>query len=596
MRQYVLYILLCLATFSFAQNENLAKTFFDDGEYQKALIEYNKLLTKQPSRSDYLIKKIKCLQELEKFDLAEIELQKAINNRYSRPNLLVELGYNYALQKDTINAKAYYDQAIKAVQSNPNTAYSIGKGFEDYGLLSEAKKTYTIAMALNEKMNFDFQLARIYGQLNEIEKMFGSYLSLLSKNKQLAPNIQQLISQFISEDPTSDNNLLLKRALLRKLQATPDILWNEQLSWLYVQQKDFGKAFIQEKAIYKREGQTLDRIFDLALTAKDAKDYPAATTIFNFIKEEHLHENTLIRVHQYILEMQVLQNKDQNYSTIIDAYSVLFQQFGIRDETLNLQLGYVDVLAFRNNEANKAINFLKEHQDQRLGKFNKARYQMKLADILVATGQFNQALINYSKIQRSLKNDVLSQEARYKVAKTSYYKGDFNWALQQLSVLKSSTSQLIANDALDLHLLINDHTKGDTLHIALSKYAKADLLAFQNKTDEAITLLSDILEQHKGDKIEDDALFLQASLYEQQGNYQKAIANYEFIINTLQESIFIDDSLYKLASLYLQHFNDKEKAKNYFQTIIFNHADSIHFVKAQKQFRKLRGDSVDTIN
>lgn len=596
MRHYIIYILLSLATYSFAQNENLAKTFFDDGEYQKALIEYDKLLVKQPGRTDYFIKKIKCLQELEKFNLAKKELQQAINNRYSRPNLIVELGYNYALQRDTINAKTYYDQAIKTVQNNPNTAYSIGKSFEDYGLLLEAKKTYTIAMALNEKMNFDFQLARIYGQLNEIEKMFGSYLSLLSKNKQLAPNIQQLISQFITEDSANDNNLLLRRALLRKLQATPDILWNEQLSWLYVQQKDFSKAFVQEKAIYKREGQTLDRIFDLALTAKDAKDYTAATSIFDFIKEEHLHENTLIRVHQYILEMKVLQNEDQNYSSISETYKNLLQKFGIRDETINLQLGYVDLLAFKNNQANKAIDFLKEHQNQRLGKFNKARYQMKLADILVANSQFNQALINYSKIQRSLKNDVLSQEARYKVAKTSYYKGDFNWALQQLSVLKSSTSQLIANDALDLHLLINDHNKGDTLHIALTKYAKADLLAFQNKKNEAISVLSDILEQHKGDKIEDDAMFLRASLYEQQGNYQKAIANYEFIINTLQESIFIDDSLYKLANIYLHQFDNKEKAKNYFQTIIFNHADSIHFVEAQKQYRKLRGDNIDTIN
>jgi len=218
---------------------------------------------------------------------------------------------------------------------------------------------------------------------------------------------------------------------------------------------------------------------------------------------------------------------------------------------------------------------------------------MKLADILVAEGKFNQALINYSKIQRHLKNNTLSQEARFKVAKTSYYKGDFDWALQQLKVLKTSTSQLIANDALDLHLLINDHINEDSLHVALKKYAKADLLAFQNKKEASIIILTDILNQHPVNKIVDDVLFLQGKLLEEQSNYKKAVSNYERIINTLKESVFIDDALFRLAYLHLNTFDEKEKAINYFKTILFNHADSIHFVEAQKMYRKLRGDSLD---
>ena len=73
------------------------------------------------------------------------------------------------------------------------------------------------------------------------------------------------------------------------------------------------------------------------------------------------------------------------------------------------------------------------------------------------------------------------QEARFKSARTSYYKGDFDWAENQLKVLKASTSQLIANDALDLQLLITDHKFGDSLQTPLRLYAKADFLTFQNK-------------------------------------------------------------------------------------------------------------------
>ena len=119
----------------------------------------------------------------------------------------------------------------------------------------------------------------------------------------------------------------------------------------------------------------------------------------------------------------------------------------------------------------------------------------------------------YTQIQRSLKNSTISQEARFKVAKTSYYKGDFTWAESQLKILKASTSQLIANDALDLKLLLSDNKYEDSLQVALKLYAKADLMAFQNKNEDAIMLLDTILQEHKTESIIPQALFKQDQLY-----------------------------------------------------------------------------------
>ena len=83
---------------------------------------------------------------------------------------------------------------------------------------------------------------------------------------------------------------------------------------------------------------------------------------------------------------------------------------------------------------------------------------MLLADILVFDEKFNQALIYYSQIQQEVKGDLLAQEARFKVAKTSYFNFDFTWAQVQLDVLKKSATQLIANDAMQLSLLIKDNS------------------------------------------------------------------------------------------------------------------------------------------
>ncbi|MCB0444147.1 MAG: tetratricopeptide repeat protein, partial [Gelidibacter sp.] len=172
-------------------------------------------------------------------------------------------------------------------------------------------------------------------------------------------------------------------------------------------------------------------------------------------------------------------------------------------------------------------------------------------------------------------------------------KGDFDWAESQLKILKSSTSQLIANDALDLKLLLSDNKYDDSLHVALKLYAKADLMAFQNKTDEAINLLNQVLTEHKGESIEDQALFKQAQLYEKKKQYDKAVANYETMIANYSDGILADDALYYLAELYNNILDQPEKAKTLYEKIIFTHQDSIYFVDARKKFRMLRGDSIN---
>jgi tetratricopeptide (TPR) repeat protein len=245
------------------------------------------------------------------------------------------------------------------------------------------------------------------------------------------------------------------------------------------------------------------------------------------------------------------------------------------------------------NETDEAISFLEEALKQPLNSMEKAQVKLELGDVLVLKEQFNKALIYYTQIQRNLKNSTISQEARFKVAKTSYYKGDFKWAESQLKILKASTSQLIANDALDLKLLITDNKYEDSLQIALKLYAKADLLSFQNRNDEAIILLNRILDEHKTEPIVAQALYKQAQLFEIKEQFNKAIVNYEAIIANYREGVLIDDAYFHLAEIYEKQLNQPDKAKELYEKIIFDHADSIYFVDARKRFRTLRGDAIN---
>ncbi len=589
----ILFILcLLFSTNLFSQDDVLAKEYFNKGDFEKALYEYKKLYTKSPSNINYINQLVSAHQQLEQYNEAEAFLLKLIT-RIKYPAFFVELGYNYQLKNDLENAKLYYQKAINSLDDNVNNAFSVARSFQNHTLLNETIAVYEKAMVLKPELNFKFQLAKIYGEQGHIEKMFTSYIEFAEKNPVSLNNIKRYINDFISENSANENNVLFKKILLKKSQQEPNLLWNEMLSWLFIQQKDFKKAFIQEKAIFNRRPESLNRIEELANIAVNENDNEVAKEVYTYLIEIAQDLETQLNAHYNVLQIETKESSANNYDAINHKYLELFKAFGIFPQTLKLQVAYAHFLAFYRNESSRAIDFLETTLKLPLTEFEKAEVKLELGDILVLQEKFNKALIYYTQIQRNLKNSTVSQEARYKVAKTSYFKGDFKWAESQLKILKASTSQLIANDALDLKLLITDNKYEDSLQTALKLYSKADLLAFQNKNNKAISLLDTILKNHKTEPIIAQALFKQAQLFEAKAQFEKAQVNYELIIANYRDGILVDDAYYRLADLYAKYLNQPEKAKTLYEQIIFNHADSIYFVEARKKYRALRGDAIN---
>jgi tetratricopeptide (TPR) repeat protein len=243
----------------------------------------------------------------------------------------------------------------------------------------------------------------------------------------------------------------------------------------------------------------------------------------------------------------------------------------------------------KNPTEGKAI--IKRAMEMQLNPFDQAQCKMELADILLSEEKFNQALLYYSQIEENLQNNVLSHEASLKSAKTSYFKTDFEWALKQFKELKSASTQLIANDALEYFLLINDNTVADSTQTALKQFAKGDYLLYQNRNQEAIVQFQLILKTFKGQEIEGVTLLRLGRIYEKLGDYTLALAQYQDIIDHHSDGIYIDEALYFSADIYNKQLQQPDKAKSLYEKIIFGHQDSIYFVDARRKFRELRGDT-----
>ena len=172
MRTIAFLLLFLITASAIGQSEALAKNYLDQGEYKKAIAVYGKLYEKSPGRMDYLKALVVSNQQDENFQEAERLLKEKLNSRRINPQLFVDLGYNYSIQNLDTEANANYNLAMQAVEEYPNYVYSIGKAFEDYSLLDYASNVYEIAMQQNPALDFNIQLARIYGEQGKLEEMF----------------------------------------------------------------------------------------------------------------------------------------------------------------------------------------------------------------------------------------------------------------------------------------------------------------------------------------------------------------------------------------------------------------------------------------
>jgi tetratricopeptide (TPR) repeat protein len=220
---------------------------------------------------------------------------------------------------------------------------------------------------------------------------------------------------------------------------------------------------------------------------------------------------------------------------------------------------------------------------------------LKFADILVLEDNIWEASLKYLQIEKQFKDDQLGHLAKFKNAQVYYFSGEYDWCQSQLEVLKASTSKLIANDALELSVLISDNFNMDTSEIAMKLFSYADMLSAQQQYSEAIILYDSVLNNFKNHSLNDEILFRKAKIHLKQNNYSQAINNLLEIEKKFPNSILLDNSLFLAGCIYQENIKDFDSAKKYFKTILFEHQGSLYTAEARKRFRKLAGSTNEKI-
>jgi len=588
-----LYIILYsgLLMPAWGQNPEMAKKYFEQGDLEKAAYEYKLLVDKFPYNDGYLFNLIKIYQSQSDFDAVDKLLRRRAGKQ--KPQYWVYLGYNYKLQKDSIKALKFYNKAIKAVEKQPFRAYGVGEAFKKLYLLDEALKSYEYALNKSKNTGLYLKIALIYAEKNDLDGMMRNFLELMAVDNRYDGQIKYYLAKFITSDPENEANKILKNQLLERISDTHDAKWYRQLQWLYTEQKEYKKAFLQLKSLYRKKEAEISEIFHLAKTAVFNRKPEEARSIYRFIidQPDAGHYAELSKLAVLKLDLKGILNAEQK-AQIGSLFQTYLQEDWSPGNKTALKIAYADFMAFHLKKIPEALAILDDLLRMPLPRKLLAEVRLKKADILLHDKKFNQALVLYTQVQLDFPNNPVGHHATYDIARASFFQGDIDWAHSQLKVIKSVADDMIANDAIDLDvLIINNKEEGDTLYSGLKTLAKAKFEVYRKNVPEALQILDSLKWQFKGQLVYDDALLLQAKLYEQTGQLDLALKDYQAILDNATEDLLKDDALYRMALIY-EKKEQTGKAKELFKKIIIDYPASFWFVDARKHFRRLRGDEL----
>ncbi len=597
MRILLLGIALLMSIPLFAQDARLAQQYFQNGEYEKAAVLYEKLSEINQENDFYFDRYTECLLALREFEQCEKAIKKQLKRSPDNVSLYVTYGKLYEQQYLDEEAMLQYKKAIENMPKEPFVITRLANAFMYLTKYELAIETYEKGEALLKDKNiFAYNLADLYRRKGDTQKMIEYYLNSLSSNADRLNTIQTTFQRYFLPE---DYNELQTQLYARIQENENAVYYIELLTWVFIQKKDYKNALRQVKALDRRQRENGGRVYQLAEVAANEKDYTSAIEAYDYVvqkgnqspfyidaKREGLRckRNKIVDGYDYTSE-ELLQ-LEQEYESFLNEFGRSYLTASIILEQAELEALYI-------NDLDKAIRILElminlpnvDKEIQASGKLN-------LADYYLIKGEIWDATLLYSQVDKVFKEDILGHEARFRNAKLSYYAGDFQWAQAQFEVLKASTSKLISNDAIDLSVFIMDNLGLDTTAQALKMYATSDLLVFQNRFDAAFEKLDSLLLVYPNHSLEDDVIYLKAKIYFKKRAYEQSAALLQQIVDKHADSIRADNALFELAGLYETQLKNTEKAKELYEKVFTDYSNSTFAVEARKRYRILRGDKV----
>lgn len=569
-------------------DERLAREFYFKKDYEKAGDIYKGLYDKY-KQANHFTQYADCLILTGDYETAEKAYRTFLKNNPKNWKSHVDLAYVYSQQGDNQKAVKYLNKVIKDVPDTKNAIVEVtnllrNRNFNDIAL------TLFDRGAKNPNVNYNFYLekAYTYNSMLDFENATECYLLYLKENPEQYEMVKNRLRVMMMYDINGNVDDVVRMALLRKTQEDPENeAFSSLLMWYSLQQQDYELALMLLKSLDKRgKGDYENDIVYVAQIASDNRQYDIAIEAYDYVLKKAdagvFYVQATVGFIKNSYEKAVAEgNRDKKfYEHLSSKIDAAFEKIGYSNDMMPLVLVQADILAFELGRYDDAKALLINKQN--------AELKMKLADICLLTDDVWEATLLYSQVEKSMKNEPIAHEARYKNAQLRYFIGEFEWAQAALKVLTAATSKLVANDAMTLSLTISDNLDYDT--IALKRLAKADYYIYQHKYEPANQMLDSVVAYNPNEVSLPSAFYRKAKIAMNAGDYELADSLYKRVYEGYADSYIADEALVEDALLLENQLNRKEDAMECYSKLFDYYTASVYVAQARKSYRRLRDE------
>ena len=593
----VLAMLCALPCRAQQTQEQLAQHYYTNGDFAQAAELYEAMYKRAPNKFYYQML-FRSYIELEQYKDAEHLAEHRLKQYAKELDLYVDMGRVLERRGEAKKAAKRYEAAVEAVGYDTKQIADLVQAFETAGRPEYAVKVYLEA---RKKMRNDYiyvgELATLYQRSGNYEAMMQEYFDLLDKQPKMVNQVQISLQKILAETANPQVAEGLRSALVQRVRQQPDNqTYLEMMIWFSLQQKDFQFAMVQAKAVDARfkdlGGETLMRVANIAQSngaydvarecyatvAKKGKDGP-------YYFESRVGELDV----QFACINKNFPLENKQLRKLLNDYDAAFAELGKNEQTIQLMRNYADLMAYYADSLQPAADMLYDILDlPKLSPQDRDEAKLALGDLLLFAGEVWDASLLYMQVEKSNKNDVIGSMAKFKNAKLSYYNHDFLWAKTQLDVLRSSTSKLIANDAMELSLLISDNMEEDSTFGMLERYAEADMLLYRNMLDSAWDAFDGIATSALSHPLFDEVLLQKAKIRMRQQRYAEADSLLGQLAVMYAEDILADDALMLRGQLNENQLGDIDRARECYEKIILDYPTSLYVDEARKRYNSLK--------
>jgi tetratricopeptide (TPR) repeat protein len=586
-------LLLLIPFISISQNNDVqkAQSLFSKGDYEKAVQIYEKLPSNKLPRfySSYLYS----LNALSKYKEAKKVAQKMYLRDKNNLRYLSDVIIFERKNDDKSQASKNLNILIKELKTKPSQALTISNNFNRNEMYDFAIKVLDATENDNNRSNYLIQKAENYSSLLDYEKMITCLLDLLEYNASRELYVRNKFQKTIYNFGIKNENFnkSLKKLLIsysNKNSKNP--IYSDLLVWYFIQNKNYEMAYRQSVSMDLKFGDYDFTLLDIASLFQQEKKHMQANKVYNYIISKNKKDKLFYQAHAQKINLAFVSDNQQLIKEVRENYDNYELDFPLNKITVNFYSAYAKFQALHKNdyESSEKIFLKILNLDNIKDEVDVAEAKLNYSDILVYNGRIWEALIYYSQVEKKFKENPIGHQAKLKIAKVYYYNGDFEVAQAQLDVLKRSTSKLISNDAIDLSLLITDNLSLDTTDIVMRMYAKAEMLAYQRKYIEALSLYDSLINKYQFHSLVDEALFEKYKIYYELEDFDNCIFALNKILDYSLNDILADDATYFLAKIYDEKINDINLALLNYNIIIEKFQGSIYYDFSRKKIKGIQ--------